>query len=100
MFARELNMAKRSRASMGEICLCVFVDRSVVDAYAVAIAKVEQVDILHACTNLFFEVCSDVWVVLEEDAGVFATLANAFSVVAEPCTALLDDFKFNGKIED
>ena len=66
----------------------------------VVFTKLEEFHVLHAFANLGFDFVAEFDVVLQEQARVFAALANAFVVVAEPGTALLDDVQFAGEVED
>ena len=67
--------------------LCVFANAdfvAVVCFDGVAFVQLEQFHVLHAFADLLLDFVAEFLVVLQEQAGVFTTLANAFVVVAEP----------------
>ncbi len=66
----------------------------------IVFTELEEFHVLHAFTNLLFDFVAEVYVVLQEQACIFTTLTDAFIVVAEPGTALLDDVEFAGEVED
>ena len=84
--------------------LCLFLHSFafaiVTDIYRIIFTELEEFYILHAFANLLFDFVAEVSVVLEEQARIFATLADAFVVVAEPGAALLDDIQFAGEVEN
>ena len=66
----------------------------------IVFAQLEELHVLHAFANLLLDFVAEIYVVLQEQASVLAALADAFVVVAEPGTALLDDIQFAGEVED
>ena len=106
-------MAKMVRAFFfllrvnGSICLFGLTLRTgvgkgdlVVSGDGVLLSQFEQFHVLHAFADFLLDFVAEFRIVLQEQAGVLATLADTFVVVAEPGATLLDDVQFAGEVQD
>ena len=85
----------------GGLCFVAYADFAVVISFdGVAFVQLEQLHVLHAFADLLLDFVAEFCIVLQEQAGVLATLTDAFVIVAEPGTALLDDIEFRSEVED
>ena len=51
-------------------------------------------------TERTFQLLADVFVFLQEDAGVFAALAHAFAAEADPCAGFLEDALIDAEVDE